>query len=197
MILIGQTLTIPNGSAAVPTAPPVAPLPIHGSGPYSPQELGGIIDGFNVESNGRYAARNGDTYCNLFASDVVQKLGAPLPLYTPDENGKAVKWLGATAMKEWLNGNLDYPGIYQQGTEAGWQHVDAATAADAANNGYVAVVAGHGHIAVVRPGTPEGAGPNDVLIAQAGARNFNSGRVIDGWGRYINEADFYVFRPGE
>lgn len=194
LIYAGDTLIIPGDNSNVPGGYP-APDPKITDGPYAPGELTSIIDAFNVESNAKYAARGENTYCNLFASDVVQRLGAPLPLYVTNSQGEITDWLGATNMKEWLNGNLTSPGDYQQGTEVGWQRVDAATAANYANNGYVSVAAGYGHIAVVRPGTPTGAGKYDVMIAQAGGRNFNSGRVIDGWGSHADEVDFYVFKP--
>lgn len=195
LIYPGQELVIPGqGGAPAPTPPSPQPPPIVGTSGRSPQELSSKIDSFNVEHNGKYLPQNGITQCNLYAADVVKSLGAPLPLYVPDSAGKAQTWLGATYMKDWLDGRLNVAGQYTQGTEQGWSKVDHSTAAQAANKGYVVVAAGHGHIAVVRPGTPEGAGKGDVLISQAGARNFNSGPIKNGWGQYLAEAEFYVYK---
>jgi len=158
---------------------------------------------FNVASNPRYAKfRDGnpatyDTYCNLFASDVAKSLGAELPIFVHNNSGQ-IRWLGAYDMTSWLAGSLNNaPGGYSgpQGPQHGWKPVDHGTAAAMANKGYVVVAAGAGHMAVVRPGTPAGAGLGDVRIAQAGERNFNDGRMIDGWGSKLGEARFFVHQP--
>lgn len=204
LIYPGQEIAIPGegGATAAAAPPPAAKMPsnaVNGSG-IGAQAYNRMIDDFNVESAHRYEKfRDGnpatyDTYCNLFASDVAQKYGAPLPIYVTDGNGTVTKWLGATMMKQWLDGQLDVPGQYTQGPENGWVKVDAATAASAANNGQLAVVAGHGHMAVVRADNPPNVtNPGDVIIAQAGENNFNHGRVQDGWGRFTGSAEFYVY----
>ncbi len=202
LIYPGQQLLIPG--VDTPVTPPAGnggtPAPV-GTAPHAPAHVTSVIDGLNVEGNGRYVKfRDGnpdtyDTYCNLFAADVAAKLGAPLPLYVTDGNGNITRWLGATNMQEWLDGRLNVPGSYTQGPAQGWQRVDAVGAVNYANQGYVTVVAGHGHMAVVRPGGTPGVAAGDVPIAQAGEHNFNSGRVKDGWGRWTGEAQFYVFVP--
>jgi WXG100 family type VII secretion target len=164
------------------------------------QQLNQLLDSYKVESNLRYKkGKDGDpatndTYCNLFASDVAKRLGAPLPLFVKDNNGNT-RWLGATAMKQWLEGKLDIPGSYQQGPASGWKKVSYADAVNAANNGGLVVTAGHGHMAVVRSGGNPTAGAGNVPIAQAGANNFSSGTVKNGWGQWTNEAEFYVYKP--
>lgn len=191
----GQEIVIPGQDGAPAPIPPAPqPPPVVGTSGRSPQELSNRIDSFNVERNGKYLPHDGNTYCNLYAADVAKSLGAPLPLYVTDGHGNVTKWLGATYMKNWLDGTLNVTGQYTQGPQEGWSKVDHSTAAQAANNGYVVVAAGHGHMAVVRPGTPEGAGKGDVLISQAGARNFNSGPIKNGWGQYLAEAEFYVYK---
>jgi WXG100 family type VII secretion target len=164
------------------------------------QQLNQLLDSYKVESNPRYEKfRDGnpatnDTYCNLFAADVAKRLGAPLPLYVTDGNGNITKWLGATDMKRWLDGTLNAPGQYTQGPQNGWTKVSAADAVNAANNGGLVVTAGHGHMAVVRSGGNPAAGAGNVPIAQAGANNFSSGTVKNGWGQWTNEAEFYVYQ---
>ncbi|MCB9453084.1 MAG: WXG100 family type VII secretion target [Anaerolineaceae bacterium] len=162
-------------------------------------EMNSLLESFHVESNSRYAKFHDnnpntyDTYCNLFAADVAKKLNAPLPLYVTDGNGKVTQWLGATAMKQWLDGQLTAPGQYTQGPANGWHKVSSGDAVNAANNGGLVVVAGHGHMAVVRSGGDPNAGARSVPIAQAGENNFSNAKLENGWGRYSNEAEFYVF----
>lgn len=202
LIYPGQEIIIP-GDATVqqPTVKDPAPPSNIGDAPRTSQDLANRINSYNVESNPRYVkGRDGnpntnDTYCNLFVHDVAKGMGAEIPLYVTDGQGTITKWLGATYMKDWLDGKLSVPGSYSQGPESGWMKVDHATAAAAANEGHVAVAAGHGHMAMVRPGTPAGAGKGDVMIAQAGARNFNNGSLSNGWGQWTNEAEFYIFKP--
>lgn len=197
LIYPGQVFKIPTGEVPVdPGTKNTTPSVDVGDSPRTPGQYAAHIDKYNVEGNHRYAKNRdgkGYTYCNLYVHDVAKGLGAEIPLFVKDNNN-ATKWLGATAMKKWLDGKLDVPGSYAQGPESGWVKVDHATAAAAANNGQVAVAAGHGHMAMVRPGTPAGAGPGDVMISQAGAKNFNNGPLSNGWGPYTPEAEFYVFK---
>jgi len=183
-------------SSPAPQQPPIGFPPSGRSG----DQLNGILNSFNVESNQRYEKfRDGnpntyDTYCNLFAHDVAKKLGAPLPLYVTDGNGNITKWLGATNMTEWLNGNLNVPGQYSQGPANGWRELSHSEAVNAANGGHLVVAAGHGHMAVVRSGGNPGAGLNQVPIAQAGERNFSSGVIQNGWGQYASSVQFFVYK---
>lgn len=206
LIFPGQEIRIPGaeGGEAKP-APQPAPDPKPGSGSgnsgRSPGDLNAAIDRFNVAGNDRYRKfrdnnpNTYDTYCNLFAADVAKSLGAPLPLYVTDGSGNITRWLGATYMKQWLDGSLDVPGQYTQGPQNGWIKVNTAEAVQAANSGYLTIAAGHGHMAVVRAGSAANAGKGDVLIAQAGENNFNKGPLRNGWGRYTGEAEFYIYKP--
>jgi hypothetical protein len=164
----------------------------------SPQELNNVINGFQVESNRRYAKFSDndpntyDTYCNLFASDVAKRFGAELPIYVTDGNGNVTQWLGATAMQQWLNGNLNAPGSYTQGPENGWRQISHSDAVAAANDGHLVVAAGSGHMAVVRAGGAPNADIGDVPIAQAGEINFNNGPLRNGWGNLTPQVQFFV-----
>lgn len=201
LIYAGQQLVIPGAGVPVnPPAPPTIELP-KSSPAFTPQQYDTIINGLNVESNPSYAKfRDGnpetyDTYCNLFAAHVADKMHAPLPLYVTSADGSITKWLGATNMREWLEGRLSAPGQYTQGPENGWKGVDTATAVQYANQGYFTVAAGHGHIAVVRPGNDPAVNTPNVVIAQAGENNFNQGPLSKGWGGYVNEVQFFVHLP--
>jgi peptidoglycan hydrolase-like protein with peptidoglycan-binding domain len=135
----------------------------------SAEQIRQVIDYFNVadNSNKRYARQPGETYCNIFARDVMLCLRAPLP-----------HWVGTTEqdankMHDWLSKPAN-----------DWGKVTADDASKAASQGIPALaswknVSGIGHIAVVRPEKGE---PNNPRIAQAGSRNFKNGLVTDGFG---------------
>ncbi|HEX2906652.1 MAG TPA: LysM peptidoglycan-binding domain-containing protein [Phototrophicaceae bacterium] len=196
LIYPGQQIVIPGGTGApvggnISTPAPVA---VENTG-RTGAALNSGIDSLNVEQADRYRKlrdnnpQTYDTYCNLFAWDVAQKFNAKLPLWLDEPNGR--RWLGATAMKSWLDGNLDTG--QPQGPQSGWSKVDHTTAVQAANQGHVVVVAGHGHMAVVRAGNDPAVGKEAVMIAQAGENNFNQGPLKNGWGRYTGEAEFYIY----
>ncbi|MBK7862136.1 MAG: hypothetical protein IPJ65_26680 [Archangiaceae bacterium] len=144
-------------------------------GSRSADEYDSVIDQFGVESNPRYAQRNGNTYCNIFASDVTRAMGAEIPHWVdgagaPVGQGQGYE-LDANATNAWLN---------QHGAEYGWREVSAAEAQRLANEGHPAVASwnnpgGIGHIGVVRPGDLA----NGPALAQAGAQNLNHSHVYD------------------
>ncbi|MBL8954131.1 MAG: hypothetical protein JNK82_25365 [Myxococcaceae bacterium] len=141
----------------------------------SAEEYDAVIDQFAVETNPRYAQRNGNTYCNIFASDVTRAMGAEIPHWV-DASGKPVGQgmgteLDANATNAWLN---------QHGSEYGWRQVSAEEAQAMANEGHPVVASwanwgGIGHIGVVRPGDMQ----NGPALAQAGAQNVNDAHVYD------------------
>lgn len=141
----------------------------------------------------------GWTYCNIFASDYANKMGAPLPQHldwnsdnTPD------RYLNANRMVQWLRGDFgEGGGAVQQGPALGWQRISADQAAVSASQGHV-VLAGwqnpagletSGHLAVVRPEST----PGNIHIAQAGGRNFNDGTVTQGFGS--RNVEYFVYSP--
>jgi hypothetical protein len=146
----------------------------------SPEQIRQVIDYFNVGNsnisppdNKRYWNPNVNTYCNIFAKDVMYALRAPLPYWVGLHNQNA------DDMYNWLSNSAN-----------GWRKVTAAEAAKAAGNGTPALVCGSGHIAVVRP--PEsGDDPNNPRIAQAGLQNFVNGTVSKGWGQKTH--DYFVY----
>lgn len=159
----------------------------------SPFELIRVLEQFHVGTSRRYAVRDssGDgklnTFCNCFASDVALAMSVTLP-HEVDEQGDPAeplrgKELTANATVRWLR---------QHGPRFGWRQVSEAEAREAANKGHFAVatwlnVAGTGHIAVLRPG------PGDrTMIAQAGAHNFESGRLEQGFGHHALECEFWL-----
>ena len=158
-----------------------------------------VVETLNVEDSGRYQPGGGNTYCNIYAYDVVTALGAYIPRvwWTPNaiariqageqvavEYGQTVTELNANALNTWMR---------TWGAEFGWSQAASMTAAqDAANSGKVAIILAananprrSGHINVIlaergdhtaqrHPAAEDGT-PGEVevpLQSQAGASNF-------------------------
>jgi hypothetical protein len=180
------TKNMRNTNAALPVDARLTNAP----GKRSAENYNKVIDQFDVAKNPRYAKRNGNTYCNIFASDVTRAMGAEIPHYALNSQGKTVE-LDANATNKWLNG----PAAKREG----WRPVTAAEAQSYANKGIPAVASWYnkgsiGHIGVIRPErsteTITSRGPR---MAQAGSTNFNSGHVKDGFGAQTPQ--YFVFDP--
>lgn len=134
-----------------------------------------VVRQFNVEADPRYQPANGQTFCNVFATDVAQAMGRTLPHW----------WLAneesANKLADWLD---------NQGKNYGWQEVTDAgdCSADHTINGMVATgvlciaiwknpSGGPGHVAVILPIDTGG-----LWIAQAGAHNFVGRPLAEGFG---------------
>jgi LysM repeat protein len=151
-----------------------------------------LINQFAVGDNPRFLAGQGKTYCNIFVWDVTRAMGAEVPHWVDAGGNIAVP--GAPGAFE-MNINAGVTWMKDHGvSQHGWQSATPAQAQDAANQGKIAVVlwknqtGGHGHTAIVRPGTLDGSGP---AIAQAGRHNFNLGHVRTGFGT-LGPLEFYI-----
>jgi peptidoglycan hydrolase-like protein with peptidoglycan-binding domain len=140
------------------------------------------LNQFAVGNNPRYARRNGNTYCNIFAWDATKAMGAEIPHWVDRNMNKA----GVAAPGAWeMDANSVSNWLDRKGAENGWRQVSAAEAQVAANRGEPTLASwknpgGIGHIGMIRPGVLTNRGP---ALAQAGSRNFNDGHVADGFGR--------------
>jgi hypothetical protein len=155
----------------------------------SADQIRQVIDYFNVadRSNARYQPTSTQTFCNIFATDVMRALRAPLPHWvgTSEQN--------ANAMFDWLSNVAN-----------GWRAVTADIAVAAANLGIPSLASwkntsGIGHIAVVRPSEPnDSQATSNPRIAQAGLTNFVNDRVSVGFGgrtpRYFIYDQFNIVR---
>jgi len=142
------------------------------------------IDSLKVTTNPKYQPGNGKTYCNVFAQDVTQKAGAPLP-----------KNMTASQTADWLK---------TKGASQGWRQVSTKEATQMANQGKPTVLAwknsdpnGHGHIAVVRPSD---AADGKLHVAQAGSHNHDDTALRDGakfgtGGRVGGSATCWTYDP--
>ena len=119
-----------------------------------------IIDSFHVETNSKYQPTETITYCNIFAQDVMNVCGTPLP------DGICREMISIL----W-NGYLL------------WREVTYQNAQGNANSGYPTVAITPDHIAVVRP-NDDGSIPNslrEVRITQAGRTLLNNSTLNYGW----------------
>ncbi len=176
-----------NTNAAYPAAPPVRGNP----GMRNASTYDNVINEFAVGTNPRYAQRDGNTYCNIFAWDVTRAMGAEIPHWV-DNAGHPQPYnsgheMDANSTNQWLN---------QHGAAYGWRPVSAAEAQRLANQGFPTVASldqspDIGHIGVVRPGSDNGSGP---ALAQAGATNTNHSHVYDHFPR--SGTQFFVNDKG-
>ena len=148
----------------------------------SADQIRQVIDYFNVEDkqNLRYKPNGWKTFCNIFATDVMRALRAPLPHWT--NTGRE---LDANGMNDWLNNSAN-----------GWKKLTPQDATKAASQGIPTVaswknVGGIGHIAVVRP--EAGPTPDNPQIAQAGAINWVKTTVSVGFGQTKNVSYFAYY----
>jgi hypothetical protein len=101
-----------------------------------------------------------ETWCNVFAQDVAEAMGAPLPRH-----------MRANELLPWLAGSPE------------WKAANAVDAMQAADRGELALGCwqnpkGPGHVAVLVPSL----GDQGVWLAQAGASNFTRGTLAQGFG---------------
>lgn len=134
----------------------------------SSSKYSSVIDNFNVDGkHSKYQPKNGTTYCNIFAQDVMRAMGVDFPTGT------------ANKIADSLYGNGFSP----------WYSVDFKDAQKRANEGHPTVAikkaSGHGHVAVVRPKGSSVTNRKYVQIAQAGTTCYNSTTLNYAW----NKAD--------
>ena len=152
----------------------------------SPQQIIQVIEYFNVEDsdNNRYWPQPDETYCNIWATDVMRCLRAPLTHWViTNEKGKEKrKELDANATFDWLSNPSN-----------GWRKVSASEAVNSSKNGIPTLLCwkkpgGIGHIAVV---LPKGSTDN-VRIAQAGRKN-SKDMPLKSSSNFAKNAKFFVY----
>lgn len=142
-----------------------------------------VINQLAVGYNPRYLPGGGFTYCNIFVWDVTRALDCPIPHWITAA-GVITEPAAPGAFEININGGCDWMANYGVASH-NWSKIDATAAQQYANQGKVAVALwknpthGHGHTAIVRPGTLTARGP---ATAQAGSTNFNDGHLTDGFG---------------
>ncbi|MCL2151646.1 MAG: hypothetical protein FWH57_01605 [Oscillospiraceae bacterium] len=191
-----------TGGAIVPVEhwKPAIPVVTSDLQSRSPERYRAVIEQFHVDYAERYKPfRNGNTYCNIFVSDVTSAMGAQIPLYTDPLTGqprdypdiKGAKSMGAVAMDQWLN---------EHGATYGWREVDAETAQMSANRGIPAVTTagGMGHVQIVCPSRNGEYDPvRGVTVAQAGriVTNYTHITSIYGANSLNNSVKYWIHDP--
>jgi hypothetical protein len=161
------------------------------------------LEYLNVENNRRYIAREGKTFCNIYAHDFCEQFGIYLPRvwWNSDalkqikegkkpkpEYGKNIFEMNANALYEWLNaGNF------------GWEKVHPITAQIEVDKGKFGVICARrrdrkksGHISIILP-TSFLPNRNFPIQSQAGAKNYRvfqnsnwfESKLYDAWGAFV------------
>lgn len=152
--------------------------PVHNPpGRRGPQAYRSVLQALDPAGNPRYTARNGRTFCNIFAWDATRALGAELPHWifangdiAPAEATGAVR-INCNGLHRWLR---------EHGARHGWRMAALEEAQAAADRGEPTFAlwknpeGPHGHMAFLLPG-----GTGGPRFAQAGERNFLDGSFDD------------------
>jgi hypothetical protein len=117
------------------------------------------IDSFKVTTNSKYQPRNGQTFCNVFAQDVMSKLGTPLPGGT------------CATMLNKLSANKT----------AHWRSVTAVAAQSRANSGQSTIGITKDHIVVIYPHSGSVTGVGDLWMSMSGYKCFNNTSIRYAW----------------
>lgn len=162
-----------------------------------------LVSTLNVENSPRYAQTRDDkgnvtqTFCNVFAYDMVTGMGAYLPRvwWRDPAAAQADPTLDANVTNTFqLNANALYQWMLDWGEAFGWRSVETpATAQAQANLGKVVIILAGlgvvgtespGHVSVVMAESAalgvESRGDGLPLQAQAGAVNYSNSSVVDG-----------------
>lgn len=179
------------------------------------QQLVAIGDWLRVDTSGRWAPREGKTFCNVYAADFCYLASAYLPrVWWTDASllriaqGQGVPVLAESTVRELRADDL-FAWLVDIGPRFGWRRVfDASALQAAANAGGVALICADrdapgrpGHITVVVPEVGAHRAERDAdghvsqpLQTQAGARNLRYGSAGRDWwlGSEFRDRGFFV-----
>lgn len=138
----------------------------NGAAARSAEAYDAVIDQFAVETNPRYAPRNGNTYGHIFLWDVTTAMGAEVPHWVDPSGAPSAAGSG----RELLPADVSM-WLETHGERRGWRWVDADEAQQLAAQGHpvvaTALVTGGTRLGVVRPGPAHPRGP---WVAVVGGR---------------------------
>lgn len=145
----------------------------------TPDAYAKVIAQFGVEHSARYAARDGQTWCNIFVWDVTRAMMAEIPHWVDGHDEPC--GLSAKSKRE-LTANATLALLLER-ARWGWRQVTPPEAKANAAAGRPTIVgwqndSGPGHIAIVRP--PE-SGDIVLRIAQAGSKNYENAHITKGF----------------
>ncbi|MDS0524339.1 hypothetical protein NNC19_01525 [Clostridium sp. SHJSY1] len=117
-----------------------------------------VIDSFNVITNLNYQPQSTETYCNIFAQDVMKKLATPLPSGT------------CATILDKLSKGISH-----------WHVVTASYAQARANAGFSAIAITNDHIVVIYPHGNTAKTAGDLWMSMAGYKCFNNTSIKYAW----------------
>lgn len=139
-------------------------------GARSSKRLLEVIQQFKVEREARYLRTPADTFCNIFAVDVIEAMGIVAPRHWVDPRSGIPTPVGTGHE---LSANKLHAWFEQFGPSFGWARASLAVCREFANAGKVAIPVWRnpdpkrsGHVVVGRPDPSA-----SFYVAQAGARN--------------------------
>lgn len=136
-----------------------------------------VIDSLDVKNNPKYQPQpNGDTFCNIFAQDVMKAMGETLP------SGNCVSMYKALAANQ-------YPH---------WKPVGALQAQDRAKAGYgtIGITASPNHVVVIYPTKVTVTDRDNIHMSMAGYACFNDSSITNAWEPAdIDKVKYYSYFP--
>lgn len=118
-----------------------------------------IIDSFKVVTNSKYQPQNDETFCNVFAQDVMKRLSTPLP------NGTC-----SDILEELSEGKYPH-----------WHFVTASKAQALANAGYSTIGITSDHVVVIYPHGNTAKTVGDLWMSMSGYKCFNNASIKYAW----------------
>lgn len=135
-----------------------------------------VIDDIDVEGTSKYQPSGGKTYCNIFAQDVAEEYGTPLP------SGTRAKMLEA------LKGNKT----------PHWYSVNYADAQSRANKGYTTIGITSDHVVIIYPHGNTASSVSDLYMSMAGYKCFNDTKITYAWEKSaLSNVRFYSWYEKE
>jgi len=159
----------------------------------TPESILAIVSWLGVEKSGRWRPKPGTTYCNVYAYDLCNAIGAYAPRVWWGNKSDAEPVLGKNVFE--LSANALYSWFVQHSEEFGWKKVKTLDELqDAANAGNAAVIVGKnknaqasGHICCVVPESGKLMAKRvdgQVVLpvqSQAGAYNYELSLISEWW----------------
>lgn len=145
-----------------------------------------VDDGYKCRYTPSACGGPADTRCNIYASDVMNAMGAPLPT-----KGDLGVGHGASKNTDLMPANAKDTFAWLEKEQDGWKKLDPTNPSDWAvlvahvAAGKPALASHPDHIAVIRPDQPGGLAAGDtggLHIAQAGAYNSNDTLIKSAFG---------------
>ena len=135
-----------------------------------------VIDDLNVVKTSKYQPSGNKTYCNIFAQDVCDDYGMPLPSGTC-----------ATMLKALKGNNTPH-----------WYSVDYSDAQARANQGYPTIGITSDHVVVIYPSGNTPASVSDLDMSISGYECYKNKKITMAWEKEaLSDVRFYSWYEKE